>query len=143
MKNRTKGAWIISHTKKLQDFSETSNFEDIQLAGKCGIFLSNLAASHEETKISSEKVNAIATNSNINKRLELPVIKETLKKAQLIDYSSNGEVVVLGITTANILNNTAELFDMNENSEYQKAALEISNFVSDKPIDEKYLKEYI
>lgn len=143
MENRTKGAWIISHTKKLQDFSETSNFEDIQLAGKCGIFLSNLAASREETQISAEKVDAIATNSNINKRLELPAIKATLKSAQLIDYSTNGELVVLGITTANILNHTAELFDLNENSEYQKAALEISNIVSDKPIDEKYLKEYI
>lgn len=143
MENRTKGAWIINHTKKLQDFSETANFEDIQLAGKCGIFLSNLAASNEETKITKEKVDAIATNSNINKRLELPAIKETLKNAQLIDYTKNGEIVVLGITTANILNHTADLFEQNENSEYQKAALEISNYVSDKPIDESLLKEYI
>lgn len=143
MENRTKGAWIINHTKKLQDFSETANFEDIQLAGKCGIFLSNLAASHEETQITKEKVDAIATNSNINKRLELPAIKETLKSAQLIDFSSNGDIVVLGITTANILSHTADIFEQNENSEYQKAALELSNYVSDKPVDEKILKEYI
>ncbi len=143
MENRTKGAWIINHTKKLQDFSETANFEDIQLAGKCGIFLSNLAASNEETQISKDKVDAIATNSDINKKLELPAIKETLKRAQLIDYNSKGDIAVLGITTANILIHTADLFEQNENSAYQKAALEISNYVSDKPIDEVVLKDYI
>src|SRR4051812_28523256 len=97
MENRTKGAWIINHSKKLQDFS-TSNFEDIQLAGKCGVFLSNIAASNEESNLDKAKVDAIAVNSNINKKLELPAIKEALKKAQLIDYSSDGDISVLGIT---------------------------------------------
>lgn len=143
MENRTKGAWIINHTKKLQDFSETTNFEDIQLAGKCGIFLSNLAATNEETQISKEKVYAIATNSNINKKLELPAIKEALRNAQLIDFNSKGDIAVLGITSANILSHTADIFDQNDNLEYQYAALEISNHVSDKPIDESILKEYI
>lgn len=41
---KTEGAWLISHTKKLLDIRETSVFEDIELAGKCGMFLSNLAA---------------------------------------------------------------------------------------------------
>lgn len=143
MENRTKGAWIISHTKKLQDFSETANFEDIQLAGKCGIFLSNLSASKEESRITKEKVDAIATNSNINKKLELPAIKETLKNAQLIDFNKSGDIAVLGITTASILNHTADLFEANENTNYQKAALELSNYVSDKPIEAAILKEYI
>lgn len=143
MENRTKGAWIISHTKKLQDFSETANFEDIQLAGKCGIFLSNLAASNEESQIAKDKVDAIATNSNINKKLELPAIKQALKNAQLIDFNTKGDIAVLGITTANILNHTADLFEANENTSYQKAALELSNYVSDKPIEEKLLKDYI
>lgn len=143
MEKRTKGAWIISHTKKLQDFSETANFEDIQLAGKCGLFLSNLTASKEESLISKDKVEAIATNSNINKKLELPAIKETLKKAQLIDFTEKGDIAVLGITTANILNHTSDLFENGENTNYQKAVLELTNFVSEKPIEEKLLKEYI
>lgn len=143
MEQRTKGAWIISHTKKLQDFSDTANFEDIQLAGKCGLFLSNLTASNEESQISKEKVEAIATNSNINKKLELPAIKETLKKAQLIDYNQKGDVSVIGITTSNILSHTSNIFEDSENTNYQKAVLELSNYVSEKPIDEKYLKEYI
>lgn len=143
MNNRTKGAWIISHTKKLQDFSETANFEDIQLAGKCGLLLSNLTASSEESLITKEKVEAIATNSNINKKLELPAIKEALKSAELIDYSANGDISVIGITTANILNHTAGLFDNNENTAYQNASIEIANYVSEKPIDGLILKEYI
>ena len=44
MEKRTEGAWLIHHTKKLFDVRDTQDFEDIELAGKCGIFLSNLAA---------------------------------------------------------------------------------------------------
>lgn len=49
MDKRTEGAWLINHTKKLLDFRDTQEFEDIELAGKCGVFLSNLAASDEES----------------------------------------------------------------------------------------------
>lgn len=142
MENRTKGAWIINHSKKLQEFS-TSNFEDIQLAGKCGIFLSNLAASDEESSLDKAKVDAIAVNSHINKKLELPAIKEALKKAQLIDYSENGDISVLGITSSNILTHTSELFEQNEPTAYQQAALELANYTSDKPVNGSVLKEYI
>lgn len=143
MENRTKGAWIINHTKKLQDFSSTTNFEDIQLAGKCGLFLSNLAASDEESSLSKEKVDAIATNSNINKKLELPAIKLALKNAQLIDFGKDGNVAVLGITSSNILSHTADLFEQNENTNYQQAAIDLSNYISEQPISGKILKEYI
>jgi len=142
MENRTKGAWIIHHTKKIQEFN-SNNFDELQLAGKSGIFLSNLAASHEETLLNKEKVNIIAENSGINKRLELPVIKETLKDAQLIDYDNNGNISVLGVTTSSVLNHTADIFEEADASTYQKAAIELANHVSDKPIDESLLKDYI
>lgn len=142
MKNRTEGAWIIHHSKKLQDVTRTSDFEDIELAGKCGLLLSSLAASEDESTLNKEKVNAISDSLNINKKLELPIIKDTLKNAKLIDISQSGDISVLGITTSGVLTHTSEIF--NESSDnFQKAALELTNYSSDKPIKENLLKEYI
>ena len=95
MKKRTKGAWIIHHTKKIQDVTQATDFEDIELAGKCGLFLSNLAASDEQSTLNREQVNAIAKASNI-KKVELVTIKETLKEASLIDTSKQGGVFCFG-----------------------------------------------
>ncbi|WP_321518939.1 hypothetical protein [uncultured Bacteroides sp.] len=142
MEKRTEGAWIIHHTKKIQDVTQASDFEDIELAGKCGLFLSSLAASNEESTLSSEKVSAIAKASNI-KKVELSSIKETLKAAQLIDTSANGEVSVLGITTSNILTHTSDIFNNTTKDNFQKAALELANYSSDIPLKGDILKEYI
>ena len=60
MEKRTEGAWLINHTKKLHDIKDTYEFEDIELAGKCGVFLSNLAASDEQSDLNADIVNAIA-----------------------------------------------------------------------------------
>ena len=49
MNDKSKGAWIIHHTKKLQQFVENTDFEDIEEAGRIGQFLSGLAASDEES----------------------------------------------------------------------------------------------
>lgn len=143
MESRTEGAWIIHHAKKLQEFNGTNDFEDIELAGKCGLLLSSLAASQEESTLSKEKVNAISSALNINKKLELPSIKETLKDNQLIDESSCGEISVLGITTSNVLAHTSIIFNESSKDNFQKASLELTNYSSDKPIKSAKLKEYI
>lgn len=142
MNKRTKGAWIINHTKKLQDYN-ARNFEDIQLAGKSGIFLSNLAASHEQTSLTTEKVEAIAKNSNINSKLELPTIKSFLKDAQLIDFDSKGNLVVIGLTSSNILEHTSDLLEENELNNFQNASIELADKISEQPLDEQKLKQYI
>ena len=142
MENRTEGAWIIHHTKKLQEVTRTSDFEDIELAGKCGLLLSSLAASEQESTLNKDKVNAISDSLNINKKLELPIIKQTLKDAHLIDISQSGDISILGITTSGVLTHTSEIFNESSNN-FQKASLELTNYSSDKPIKEKLLKEYI
>jgi len=142
MEKRTEGAWIIHHTKKIQEVTRAPDFEDIDLAGKCGLFLSSLAASDEESTLEKEKVNAIAKASGI-KKIELASIKENLRDAQLIDTSVDGGISVLGITTSNVLSHTAEIFEELKPNNFQKASLELTNYSSDKPVAETYLKEYI
>lgn len=142
MEKRTEGAWLINHTKKLLDVSETNEFEDIELAGKCGMFLSNLAASDEQSDLNSEKVSAIAKVSNI-KKTELETIKNVLNQAELIDLGKNGSISVLGITTSAVLSHTTDIFNNTKPNNIQKAAIELSENISDLPKDEKIVSEYI
>ncbi|PHR43407.1 MAG: hypothetical protein COA32_16305 [Fluviicola sp.] len=142
MENRTEGAWIVHHTKKLQDVTNATDFEDIEIAGKCGLFLSSLAASDEESTLNKDKVSAIAEANNIKKRLELPAIIDTLSKAQLIDVSNTGDLSVIGITTSNVLIHISNLFKETSN-DFQKAAIELTSYSSEKPIKDNILQEYI
>ncbi len=142
MEERTKGAWIIHHTKKIQEVTRASDFEDVELAGKCGQLLSSLAASNEESILDKKKVAAIAKASNI-KKVELNAIVDTLKDAQLIDTSKGGNINVLGITTSNVLTHTAKIFEDSTDDSFQKASLELTNYSSDQPIQNDLLEEYI
>lgn len=142
MEKRTQGAWLINHTNKLHEVKDSYEFEDIELSGKCGVFLSNLAASDEQSSINLEKVNAIAKVSNI-KKTEIETIKLKLKEARLIDTAQNGSISVLGITTASVLSHTSDIFENDNPSDFQKAAIELSDNISDLPKNEKILNEYI
>jgi hypothetical protein len=142
MEKRTEGAWLINHTKKLLDVRDTQDFEDIELAGKCGIFLSNLAASDEQSDLNNDKVSAIAKVSDI-KKTELDTIKNKLADAHLIEIGKNGSLSVLGITTATVLSHTSDIFTNSKPSNFQKAALELSENISDLPKGDKFLTEYI
>ena len=50
---------------------------------------------------------------------------------------------VLGITTSSVLDHTTDIFKESKPDNFQKAALELTNFASDKPVAENHLKEYI
>ncbi len=142
MEKRTEGAWLINHTKKLLDVRDTQDFEDIELAGKCGVFLSNLAASDEQSDLNADKVNSIAKVSNI-KKTEIETIKNKLGEARLIENGRNGSISVLGITTSTVLTHTSDIFTNSNPSNYQKAAIELADNISDLPKGEKILTEYI
>lgn len=141
MEKRTEGAWLIHHTKKLLNVVNTQDFEEIELAGKCGVFLSNLAASDHESVLDASKVNAIAKVSNI-KKTEIDTIKKTLADAHLIDLDGNA-IRLQGITTASVLTHTTNIFHDLEPSGFQKAAIELSEQISDLPRPEGELKEYL
>lgn len=48
MDKKTKGAWIIHHTRKLQTIT-VQEFDQLPLAGKCGFVLSSMAAESQTT----------------------------------------------------------------------------------------------
>jgi hypothetical protein len=142
MDKKTEGAWLINHTKKLFDVKNTQDFEDIEEAGKCGMFLSSLAASHNQSELNKEKIAAIAKVSNL-KKTEIESIKAKLAEAHLIDLGSNGSISVLGITTSTVLQHTTDIFQSSNPTRYQQAALELSENISDLPKSGIILSEYI
>lgn len=141
MEKRTEGAWLLHHTKKLLDLKDTQEFDDIELAGKCGIFLSNLAAD-DESDLNSDKVTAIARVSNI-KKTEIDTIKNRLADSHLISLGKNGSISVLGITSSSVLTHTSDIFQELKPANFQKAAIDLSENISDLPNTEKNLKDYI
>jgi len=141
MDKRTKGAWLINHGKKLGDVSNPFDFEDIEIAGKCGVFLASLA-SDTESEISPEKVKAIARVSRV-KKSEFDTVTNLLKRERLIETGADGTINVLGVTTSAVLEHTAEIFDSFAPNNLQQAALEISESVSDLPKQGSNLAEYV
>jgi hypothetical protein len=142
MKKRTVGAWLVNHTRKLMEVASAHDFEDIEFAGKCGIFLSNLSSTEEDSDLRSDQVASIARVSNIRKT-ELETITNKLKEEQLIDIGKDGSISVLGVTSASILAHTSEIFKNLETTNFQKAAIVLSEDISDQPKDEIILKEQI
>ncbi|MDF2552864.1 MAG: hypothetical protein K0R77_2139 [Chryseobacterium sp.] len=142
MNKKTKGAWLINHTKKLIDITGAYDFEDVELAGKSGLFLSNLSASDMESEISNDKVNAIAKVSNV-KKTEIDTIKKVLERGNYIDVAKDGSISVLGVTTAAVLSHTSDIFDNTSPTNLQRALIDLSEHVSEQPKNDKTLREYI
>jgi len=142
MDKRTQGAWIIHHTDKLQGIVNADNeYEAINLAGKCGLLLSSLAASDDQC-ISKARLDALSKASNINIKTEQKAILDELEKQKLI-IRSGDEINVLGLTTVTTLEHTATIFYDSDPDKREIAAIDLSEKVSELPIDEKSAKEYI
>lgn len=63
--------------------------------------------------------------------------------AHLIELGKNGSLSVLGITTSTVLTHTSDIFKSSTPSNYQKAAIELAENISDLPKSEKDLKQYL
>jgi hypothetical protein len=108
MDTRTKGAWIVHHTNKLNQIAHPLEYENVLTAGKAGILLSGLSAD-EQLVLPHEKVEAIRKASGIM-RTELPELLRNLSSLGVINVSK-GNVEVLGVSAYKVLEHTAQLFD--------------------------------
>ncbi|MBA4416285.1 MAG: hypothetical protein C0392_00015 [Syntrophus sp. (in: bacteria)] len=142
MEKKTSGAWIIHHTQKLQGVKLTTpDYEQIGFAGKCGIVLNALAGS-ASSDLTNERVNALAKANGISVRLELPSILDELVRQRLIDKGQSG-ISVLGLTAAQTLEHTANIFDEASPGACEKVAIELAEKASDLPIVKESAAEYV
>ena len=131
MDQKTKGAWLVFHTGKLQNITDSRGFEDTYFAGKAGILLSAIAADGE-AKLATEHLDALARASNINTRMELPPILEALEQRGLVDRGQGG-IRVLGVTSHATLQHTADIFYESGPGSAELAALHLSEVSSARP----------
>ncbi len=142
MDKKTSGAWIIHHTYKLQDVKLTTpDFEQIYFAGKCGIVLNALASSMD-SELSNDRVNALASANGISVRLELSAILAELQKQRLIDRGDTS-LSILGLTTPQVLEYTADIFEESQPGPSEIVAIDLSEKVSDLPMIKQVAEEYI
>jgi hypothetical protein len=142
MEKKTAGAWIIHHTHKLQGVSlVTPDYEQISFAGKCGIMLNALAKS-DVAEISNERIEALAKANGISFRLEVPAILDELKRQRLIDKEKTG-ISILGLTSSQTLEYTAEIFEETTPAKCEKAAIDISEKASELPMIKDEAAEYV
>jgi len=139
MDKKTKGSWLVHQTAKLQNVNNQSNYENTYLAGKAGILLSAIS-SDKQAVLDNKQLEALAKASNINTRLELPSLLQTLKDRDLIEKSASG-IEVLGVTTAATLQHTADIFDSLSPLPNESAAIELSEQCSLRPRDKNIIKE--
>lgn len=138
MDNKTQGAWIIHHTRKLQAVT-SQDFDQLAFSGKCGVILSGIAASFQNTMPKS-RVEALAKANGISPRSELPAILAELERQKLIQQGSNA-VEVLGLSTHSVLDHTATIFVEGAPGPEEQAVISISESVSESPALESDLLE--
>ena len=142
MDKLVKGAWIVHHTSKLQGVTNAVNdYEQINLAGKCGLLLSSLASS-ENTSLTTEQVNALAKAAEISVRLELPQILRELEAQKLIAQSTSG-IEVLGLSTAATLGHITSIFEESKPLGREQAVIDLAEKTSELPRDSVFVIEYI
>lgn len=143
MNKKTNGAWLIHHTDKLQKVTNQGNFQKLFLAGKCGVLLSALSETETQSQLQKSKVEVIAKASDIDTVFQLPTILDKLKEHKLIDADSSGNIAVLGITTATVLEHTNSIFDAEKPNKSEQASLAVAELISSTPKDKSIVSEYI
>ena len=114
---------------------------NIAFAGKAGILLSALSQS-EEVAIDQPKVEALAKANGINAKLELPTILKSLEDRKLVAVGKAG-VGVLGVTSAQILQHAAGIFDSLAPTADEHAVIELAEQTSQTPLDTKAAGTYL
>ncbi len=141
MDAKTKGAWLVHHTHKLEHVHGVQHFDKIFAAGKAGILLSALSAS-DQTTLPSARVELLAKAASINTVFELPKLLELLQTRGLIQKSKGG-VDILGVTTSTVVQHTAGVYeDLNPSAE-ENAAIAFSELTSQVPQRQKETKTYL
>lgn len=136
MEPKVKGAWIIHHCNKLNSVEiNSSEYEQLAFAGKCGMLLNSVAGT-DQTTISKERIKTLARAANISTKLELPAILKELEKQRIIDDSSK-EISVLGLSTGQTLAHTARIYDESCPTAAEQAAIDIAESASESPLSEK------
>lgn len=140
MDNRTKGAWVIHHARKLQA-TLSQDFDSIGFAGKCGTLLSAISA-EQQIQIHQSRLEALAKANHISPKTEMPAILAELARQRLV-LPGPGAIEVLGLTGQVVLESTARIFDESSCEKHEEIVIEVSDAASENPLTDKSAVEFL
>jgi len=139
--SKTKGAWIIHHTNKLEHVTNQSTYEKIFFSGKAGILLSAISATRQQS-LDNDRVASLAKAANINTLTELPTIIDTLVAQDFIAKAQSG-IDVLGISTHAVLQHTTTIYESLSPTAEENATIILAEEASNQPIKKSIIAQKI
>ena len=138
MDDKTKGAWVIHHARKLQS-TLSQDFDAIGFAGKSGTLLSAISA-EKQVQIPQGRLDALAKANHISPKTELPSILAELTRQRLI-LTGTGAIEVIGLTGQGVLESTARIFDESSHEKHEEIVIKVSDSASENPLTDKSVIE--
>ena len=134
MDNKTKGAWVIHHARKLQ-VTLSQDFDAIGFAGKSGTLLSAISA-ERQIQIPQGRLEALAKANHISPKTEMPAILAELARQRLVLPGAGG-IEVLGLTGQAVLESTTRIFNESSHEKHEEIVIQISDAASESPLTDK------
>lgn len=131
------GAWLMHHDQKLSAVKSTE-FESITTAGRAARLLSYIST-EDDWSVSLARVQTLAQANGIRKHEVVGLLSE-LEKVGVIDQSTGG-VAVLGVSQNKLFNYAATVFEEQQPTGLERAALELSEHASQSPVVEAECSE--
>ena len=147
MDSKTKGAWVLSQSKNLDAVTGAgaARLENISYAGRIGRLYNLLrrnVADNSSPSVDGKTIEQSCKLVGIDRPTRQAGL-QVLQQSGRVDVSSNGSISVLGATSTAVLEATAEIFDDLSPSSEEKAVIELSEKVSDKPVVREEATEYV
>lgn len=131
----SKGAWVVHHGQKTSGtMGAGAQFPALEVAGKAASLLSQFAAS-DQIVLDKNRVDALAAAAGLNPKMELPILVEMLKDRRVITVGQNGDVEVLGLTSAATVQHASDLFEAGNPTQEERAAIALAEITSKSPLD--------
>lgn len=143
MDEKTKGAWIIHHGRKISGIvGGAAQYPAIDIAAKSGALLARMAVS-EGSVLNAGYVKSLAKIGGLSPKTDLPACLNLLVERKVIDISTDGSVSIIGITASSALDYTSAFFKVSDPAPFELAAIGLSELVSQSPVEKKLAGEKI
>ncbi len=138
-----KGAWVVHHGQKTAGaIGGGAQFPALEVAGKAAVLLSQFAAS-DQTNLDKNRVDALAAAAGLNPKMEVPTLLGMLKERRVIDIGKSGDVEVIGLTSAVTVQHATDLFEAENPTPEERAAIVLAEVTSLAPLDHALTAEFI
>lgn len=139
----SRGAWVVHHGQKASGtMGAGAQFPALEVAGKAAALLSQFAAS-DQTVLDKTRVDALAAAAGINPKMELPALMGMLKRRRVIDVGATGDVEVIGLTSAVTVQHASELFEAENPTREERAAIALAEITSKAPLEHATTQQLI